>query len=303
MKYSVRMGLATVVVCAGMSTALKTEPFLAGAQKEHELQADATLADAIGADYAFVKAIGGGDAETARKLLDEEFSWTDRTGKTRTKAEILSVLASLSADGDTDVKVGNFGQVVLIRGSHRIPSQNVSVRFARVWVKRAAGWRVLIHQETTMAEKTPATRSGFGSPSGGARVDCENPCKSVPYKPEGGAEREVVAMWQAVERTVLTNDVEAWIPNFTGDFVFVTPDGGPPLNKADRVAMIKELKRTNTTLIPARVESMKVWVLGDAAVMRSEHKPVHGRTLHITRVFRERDCHWQIAFGQQTAIE
>jgi ketosteroid isomerase-like protein len=193
--------------------------------------------------------------------------------------------------------------VVLVRGTHKMPSQNASARFARVWVQRPGGWKLLIYQETTKAEKTPAKRAGFGSPGGGVAVTCENPCKTVPYKPEGAAEQEVVAMWQAVERTVLTNDVDAWIPNFTDDFLFVTPDGGEPLNKADRVAMIKELKRTNTTLIPAEVMSMKVWAFGDTAVMRSEHKPLHGRTLHVTRVFVKRNGHWQIAFGQQTAVE
>jgi ketosteroid isomerase-like protein len=293
MKFFARYALIAVVVCAAIVTALETKPALAGEGKEQVLQADHTL----------VEAIGKGDRATAGMLLDAEFTWTDRTGKTRTKAEILPVLASLTADSDTDVKVSNYGKLVLIRGSHQIPSQKTAVRFARVWVKGPEGWRALIYQETTMAEKMPATRSGFGSPSGGAPVDCDNPCKSVPYKPEGAAEQEVVSMWQAVERTVLTNDVEAWIPNFTDDFVFVTPDGGPPLNKADRVVMIKELKRTNTTLIPAKVESMKVWVLGDAAVMRSEHKPVHGKTLHITRVFVKPSGHWQITFGQQTAME
>lgn len=292
MKFWMRMVVATAM-CAGLMSALETKLTSAGGNDEAVQQADRAL----------TAAIGTGDAAAAAKLLDDEFSWTDRTGKTLAKAKLLPVLASLAADNDTDVKTSNFGKIVLIRGSHRISSQNASVRFARVWVKRAEGWRALVYQETTMAEKTPATRSGFGSPSGGAPVDCENPCKSVPYKPEGAAEQEVVAMWQAVERTVLTNDVDAWIPNFTDDFVFVTPDGGPPLNKADRVAMIKELKRSNTMLIPARVESMKIWAFGDAAVMRSEHKPVHGRTLHITRVFVKRDGHWQIAFGQQTAIE
>jgi ketosteroid isomerase-like protein len=186
---------------------------------------------------------------------------------------------------------------------HKVGNQNASVRFARVWLKRARGWQALIYQETNKAEKTPAVRSGFGAPSNGGAVDCENPCKTVPYRPEGAAEQEVVSMWQAVERTVLTNDVEAWIPNFTDDFVFVTPDGGAPLNKEDRVAMIKELRRTNTTLIPAKVESMKVWVLGDTAVMRSEHKPMHGKMLHVTRVLVKRGGHWQITFGQQTAVE
>ncbi len=293
MRLFVRFVLIASVICAWSFAAPECKPVLAGEDLEMVLKADHTL----------VEALGKGDMATAGMLLDAEFSWTDRTGKTRTKADILPVLASLAAEGDSDAKVGNFGQVVLIRGNHKITSQNVSVRFARVWVKRAKGWQALIYQETTMAEKMPATRSGFGSPSGGAPVDCENPCKSVPYQPEGAAEQEVVAMWQAVERTVLTNDVEAWIPNFTEDFVFVTPDGGPPLNKADRVTMIEELKRTNTTLIPAKVESMKVWVLGDAAVMRSEHQPVHGRTLHITRVFVKSSGHWQIAFGQQTAME
>jgi hypothetical protein len=97
--------------------------------------------------------------------------------------------------------------------------------------------------------------------------------------------------------------VDAWIPNFTDDFIFVTPDGGEPLNKADRVTMIKELKRTNTTLIPAEVVSMKVWVWRDSAVMRSEHKPAHGKALHVTRILLKRQGRWQIAFGQQTAVE
>jgi len=293
MRLFVRFVLIASAICAVVFTVPEGKTLLATENLEMVRQAD----------HALVEALGKDDKATAGTLLDAEFSWTDRTGKTRTKAEILPVLASLAAEGDSDVKVGDFGQVILIRGSHKITSQNVSVRFARVWVKRAEGWQALIYQETTMVEKMLATRSGFGSPSGGAPVDCENPCKAVPYHPTGAAEQEVVAMWQAVERTVLTNDVEAWIPNFTEDFVFVTPDGGPPLNKAERVTMIKELRRTNTTLIPAKVESMKVWTLGDAAVMRSEHKPVHGRTLHITRLFVNSSGHWQITFGQQTAME
>jgi ketosteroid isomerase-like protein len=258
---------------------------------------------AMRANQSLLQAMAKSDAADADKLLDAEFTWTDRTGKTLGRKEALAAFAKPGAETDSDVTVGQFGDVVLVRGVHKVGNQNDSVRFARVWVKRAKGWQALIYQETNKAEKTPAVRSGFGAPSNGSPVDCENPCKSVPYKPEGSAEQEVVSMWQAVERTVLTNDVEAWIPNFTDDFVFVTPDGGAPLNRDDRVAMIKELRRTNTRLIPAKVESMKVWVLGDTAVMRSEHKPMHGRMLHVTRVLVKRAGHWQITFGQQTALE
>lgn len=258
---------------------------------------------AVTLDHSLTTAINKADHVSVEKWLDPEFTWTDRAGKTHPKAEVLSSLASLSADNEADVQVMDAGQVVLIRGSHRLPVQNASVRFVRVWVKRPQDWQLLVYQETNKAEKNPEKRSGFGAPSNGAPVSCENPCKTVPYKPDNAAAQEVVSMWQAVERTVLTNDVEAWTPNFTDDFLFVTPDGGTPLNKADRIAMITELRRTNTTLIPAEVLSMKVWVFGDAAVMRSEHKPLHGKVLHVTRLFEKHNNHWQIAFGQQTWVE
>ena len=258
---------------------------------------------AVAADRAWTDAVAKSDSTAADKLTDTDFSWTDRTGKTRSKSETLASLGSFQSDPDTGVASMDEGKVVLFRGIHRIPSQNASVRFVRVWVERPQGWRLLIYQETTKAEKTPEKRSGFGSPSDGGLVACENPCKTIPYKPDNAAEGEVSSMWQKVEQTVLTNDVDAWIPNFTDDFVFVTPDGGPPLSKQDRVEMIKDLKSKNITLIPAEVVNMKVWVLGDAAVMRSEHKSHHGKTLHITRVFTKRSGHWQIAFGEQTVIE
>jgi ketosteroid isomerase-like protein len=255
------------------------------------------------ADQAWTEAVAKNDSAAADKLTDTDFSWTDRTGKTRSKSETLASLGTFKSDPDTDVVSMDEGKVVLFRGMHRIPSQNASVRFVRLWVERPQGWRLLIYQETTKAEKTPEKRSGFGSPSDGRPVACQNPCKTIPYKPDNAAEGEVSSMWQQVEQAVLTNDVDAWIPNFTDDFVFVTPDGGPPLSKQDRVVMIKDLKSKNITLIPAEVVNMKVWVLGDAAVMRSEHKSHHGKTLHITRVFSKRSGHWQIAFGEQTVIE
>ncbi|HKE06946.1 MAG TPA: nuclear transport factor 2 family protein [Candidatus Acidoferrum sp.] len=268
------------------------------AAKTQKTQKDGQLAD-----HAFTAAIIDRDQRMVAQWLDPDFTWTDRTGKTHPKAEVLSSLASLTREPDDDVQILDAGQAILIRGSHRLPSHHASVRFARIWVKRPEAWHLLIYQETNKAERNPEERSGFGAPSNGAPVACENPCQTIPYKAENPAEQEVASMWQAVERAVLTNDVAAWAPNFTDDFLFVTPDGGPPLNKADRIAMITELRRTSTTLIPAEVTSMKIWVFGDAAVMRSEHKPLRGKVLHVTRLFEKHNGHWQIAFGQQTWVE
>src|SRR6267378_1028669 len=199
--------------------------------------------EALAADRSFTAAIIKADEASVGKLLDPEFTWTDRIGKTRSKTEVLPALPSLAADTDADIRVIDAGQVVLIHGNHRIPSQNASVRFVRVWVKRPQAWQLLVYQETTKAEKNPEKRSGFGAPSNGAPVACENPCKMVPYKPDTPAEQEVVSMWQAVERTVLTNDVEAWTPNFTEDFIFVTPDGGAPRKSSPRNAAVRKAQR------------------------------------------------------------
>lgn len=292
MRHLMKCALVAGLVCEGVAAGHEIAPVFAADERQAVLQADRML----------LQAIVQNDKAAAETYLDAEFTWTGLTGKTQTRANVLQDLNALAAENDTETKLRDCDQVMLIMGTHRILSRKVSVRYVRAWVKRPTGWRALVYQETKIAEQMPEHRQGFGSPSGGAPVDCDNPCKSVPYKPEGAAEQEVVAMWQAVERTVLTNDVDAWIPNFTEDFVFVTPDGAPPLGKADRIAMIRELKRTNTVLIPASVESMQVWVLGNSAVMRSEHKPRSGKTLHITRVFVKREGRWQITFGQQTAV-
>ena len=192
-------------------------------------QASATPSTgAQAADHSFVAAISKSDSGSIGKLLDPEFTWTDRMGKTHSKEEVLSTLSSLASDTDTGVEMMESGQVVLIHGSHSLSTQNAAVRFVRFWVKRPRSWQLLAYQETYKTDKNPEKRSGFGAPSNGGPVTCENPCKTIPYKPESSAEQDVATMWQAVERTVLTNGVEAWAPNFTEDFLFVTPDGGTP---------------------------------------------------------------------------
>jgi len=92
--------------------------------------------DAIAADHSLTSAINKADQSSVGELLDPEFAWTDRTGQTRSKAEILPALASLATESDANIKVIAAGQVVLIHGNHRILAQNASVRFIRVWVKR-----------------------------------------------------------------------------------------------------------------------------------------------------------------------
>ena len=61
-------------------------------------------------DRAWTEAIAKSDRAAIEKLSDLEFTWTERTGKTRAKAELLASLGSLDSSPDTEVSVANLGK-------------------------------------------------------------------------------------------------------------------------------------------------------------------------------------------------
>src|SRR5882762_6927346 len=64
---------------------------------------------ALAADRSFTAAIIKADQASVGKLLDPEFTWTDRTGKTRSKVEILPALASFAG------RISTFERVLPVR--------------------------------------------------------------------------------------------------------------------------------------------------------------------------------------------
>src|SRR5258708_19443974 len=81
---------------------------------------------AVAADHLLTVAINNVDQPGVEKLLDPEFSWTDRTGKTRSKSEILPALASLASESHPDVKIIATVPVLSLHANTRIPPQNPS---------------------------------------------------------------------------------------------------------------------------------------------------------------------------------
>jgi hypothetical protein len=57
-------------------------------------------AEAADADHAWSETVVKGDKSAADKLTDTEFTWTDRTGNTHTKAEALAGSGAASSDTD-----------------------------------------------------------------------------------------------------------------------------------------------------------------------------------------------------------
>ena len=70
------------------------------------------------------------------------------------------------------------------------------------------------------------------------------------------------------------------------------------------MAFIAAQKAVNGETWVAEVAWMKLWVFGDAAVMRADHvMPGNRRAPYrATRLWVKRDGHWLMALSQQTAI-
>ncbi len=247
---------------------------------------------ALQADREFVRSAAKGDREVVGRLLDAEFTWTDSQGKTYTKAEALTELpqVAVSDDGGANVEHRSYGQVVAVMASHG------KAYALRVWVKRPSGWRALVYQEVTLREQPAA-------PGGSGLKECENPCKSIPYKPKNEAEQAIVVSWQALETGVTAHDSAAWSGHIADEFVMLSSSNDHPLSKSDRMATLDLQKQTGVGSAPAPLIFAEMFDFGDAVVMKCLHQPFTGKPSHVTRLWIKRQGKWVMSISYQTTIQ
>ncbi len=281
MRCFAKYAMPMVVVLGGALIALHLDGFAAGEEQA-----------ALQADREFVRAAAKGDKEGVGKLLDADFTWTDAQGKTYTKSEALTELPQLAVSEDSEAHMEQraYGQVVAVMASHG------KAYALRVWVKRPAGWRALVYHEVTLREQPAA-------PGGSGVKECENPCKSIPYKPKNEAEQAIVASWQALETGVTAHDSAAWAPHIADEFAMLSSNNDHPLSKADRMATLDKQKQTGVGSAPAPLVSAEMFGFGDAVVMKCLHQPFTGKPIRVTRVWIKRDGKWVMSISYQTTIQ
>jgi hypothetical protein len=253
-------------------------------------------------DHTLIQAIGANDVVEPARLLDNEFTWIDRDGRSRRKSDIVNLIGLLSAGADTNLTLQTYGRVALVTGTHRLTPDNVPAFFARVWIRQASGWRLLLYQETAVAEASvKEARYTVSTADWAGR--CENPCRSLPYKPLSSEAQEIVASFMAGERAAYDGDAETTSRMLGDDVLFVTPDREQPMDKAERIASMRNFRHANATLPPPAVASMAVWVFGNAAVMSADQESQSGEMLRTTRIWAKRGGLWQLTFSQQTLVQ
>jgi hypothetical protein len=288
---------AVGAICFGTWTANKAITFAA------EGGGDAA---ALQADNALQLALRKKDAKSVGALLDQQFTWTNEAGQTLMSGQFLKDSAAGTAVGDTeytDVKARDYGQLAIVTGIGKRTGR-AGTFFARIWVKRPAGWLLLTHQDTAILEKkspSPQAQAPAAGKSGEAAPDCENPCRTIPYEPKTAGQKEVVKAYQAVETAVTSHDAKTWAYHVADEFVGIGRQyTGTPDTKAGRVGQIGIV--SNRVVLPKMLSGV-AYVFGDAGIIIADHQPVGEPPYHVIRVWVNRDGRWQLFHRQETTIK
>ena len=248
------------------------------------------------ADSALLAAVGKGDATAAGALLDAQFEWTNAAGLSRNTAQALANISALATNlqRETGVQSYSYDQLEVFTGARP------NARFMRVWARRPQGWRLFAMIETA---STPGAAAPFPATIGGQALDCDNPCRTIPFNPETAAQREMLAIFKQLK-------VDEWRPNPDGwgryvleDVYYVT--SAAVMSKGDRVARLAQQRQSGAVALPGDpVVSMRIVEFGQSAVMLARHAPYRGgKPYYSLRVWAYRDGRWQLANTQQTVIE
>jgi ketosteroid isomerase-like protein len=271
--------------------------------KDHTLSYRTAGQDGAGDDLAaasgrLAEALRNGDREMLDGLTDPDFAWIDETGRVGSRRDAMPEAAS----GEASRSMRDYGSVAMVLGAARPVGGGETVTLD-VWVKTPEGWRALVHHRNALADPDapPAQPAPVPRPPDAPPAECRNPCEFVPYEAKGGSERDIVAAFQALEKAVTRNDADEWVRHMADGFV-VYRTNQRPTTKAQRAGHLRAQKSVNAETFVAAVEAMRLWVHGDAAVMRADHAMPGGRRppYRATRVWVKRDGRWQMAVSQQT---
>ncbi|HTS41075.1 MAG TPA: nuclear transport factor 2 family protein [Xanthobacteraceae bacterium] len=245
------------------------------------------------------------DRARVAKLTDAQYRFIDTAGTEHLKSAVLRNLEKLVSGGsERAVKVRDYGRIATITGVRRSEGQP-DVFTLDVWVKGKKGWRLLINHDNLLAgpEQAIAHAPSKPRPHDAPPPECKNPLQFVPYRPKSKAERDIIASFQQLEQAVTRNDADEWIKHMADEFV-VTRTNQHPTSKAERAAFLRRQHAINAETFVAEVKRMKIWVHGNAAVMRADHVMPGARRppYRATRIWIKRDGRWQMALSQQTTI-
>ncbi len=253
------------------------------------------------ANRSLAEALAKGDKTAVAALLDERFQWVEANGRIHTKAQVLDDLAQFAADneGALDVRTVDFlGQVERELGMHH------NQRFAHLWVKNPAGWQAFVYLNIPI----PAERPDYmapPSPPTEADKTCDNPCKTLPYKPENAAQEGAMKTWFILKNDEWHPNAEDWAAHADDNHETLTPRADiPKLQHVHELEEERKLYGENGGSGGSSVLSMRMFEFGNVVIMQAfqGRNPSAKPTSWNLRLFLNRGDGWKIALSAQTNI-
>jgi hypothetical protein len=255
------------------------------------------------ADHAFNDALAKGDKKAVETLLNDNFLWVESNGKIHTRAQVLENLGPLAAnnEGAVDVRTSDIlGHVERVLGMHH------NMRFAHLWAKGPSGWQAFAFLDIPIpAERRENTDAP--NPPKDPNADCDNPCRTLPYKPQNAAQEGAMAAWFHLKNDEWHPNPEDWDAHSDAIHETISPTGDlPKLEHVVELVKARKLYGEHGVDPGQPVMSMNMYDFGGDVVIQECLQGPKGSTKPVTwimRVFVNRGDGWKIALSAQTNIK
>jgi hypothetical protein len=177
-------------------------------------------------------------------------------------------------------------------------------RFAQLWVKNPAGWQAFVFLNIPIPAERPDYTAPPGPPNEADKI-CENPCKTLPYKPANPAEEAALATWFRLKNDEWHPNPEDWAAHTDDSHETLTPRADiPKLQHVEELAAERKLYGENGGSGGSSVLSMKLFNFGNVIIMQAfqGRNPAAKPTSWNLRVLLNRGDGWKIALSAQTNI-
>ncbi len=236
------------------------------------------------ADHNLTEAMAKGDKNAVAALLDERFQWVEANGRMHSKAQVLDDLAQFASDneGAIDVRTMDFlGRVERVLGMHH------NQRFAHLWVKNPAGWQAFVYLNIPIPAERPDYMAPPSPPTEADKV-CDNPCKTLPYKPENAVEQGALDTWYRLKNDEWRPNADDWAAHADDNHETLTPRADIP--KLQHVQELAEERKA------VRRRGRFGWLLG----LIHAHVRFWKRRDHAERfrgaILRRKPTSWNLRF-------
>jgi hypothetical protein len=260
----------------------------------------ANEAPVLASDAALGEAMRTGDRAVVRRLLALQFSLVDADGRIHPRREFLADLKRMAPAPANDIKVRSFGLVATVTGRHK-SLRDADVFFIEVWVKQKSAWRVLLMQEVPIGtDDAPAeTTASAAQPQ---PYQCDNPCKTIPYRVRSPAEQYVINTFQTIMKAIVAHDADEWGKHVADGFIAYVSGQTTPIAKSNRIAAIERQKDSGAAVRVGEVQTMRLAVYGDGAVMTATDVDDGRPPYRAARIFVKRDGQWLLAISAHTDV-